>query len=58
VSQSSSIFIEICRKKEGYSLPWDQIGYLEVKVVKGVPEAIKVTGSPSVELLCGSASVN
>jgi quinol-cytochrome oxidoreductase complex cytochrome b subunit len=50
VSQSSSIFIEICRKKEGYSLPWDQIGYLEVKVVKGVPEAIKVTAIKAIPI--------
>lgn len=41
----------------GYSLHWDQIGYLEMKIVTGVPEPIPVIGSPMVELLCGSVSV-
>lgn len=41
----------------GYSLPRDQIGHWAVKIVTGVPEAIPVTGSPSVELLRGSVSV-
>ncbi|KAL5568807.1 hypothetical protein UlMin_025382 [Ulmus minor] len=41
----------------GYSLPRDQIGYLAVKIVTGVPEVIPVIGSPLVELLCESASV-
>nr|YP_009589688.1 cytochrome b6 [Selaginella remotifolia]QBL76271.1 cytochrome b6 [Selaginella remotifolia] len=41
----------------GYSLPWDQIGYWAVKTVTGVPEAIPVIGSPSVESLRGSVSV-
>ncbi|CAF1955643.1 hypothetical protein Bca4012_076033 [Brassica carinata] len=42
---------------EGYSLPWDQIGYWAVKIVTVVPDAIPVIGSPLVELLRGSASV-
>jgi cytochrome b6 len=41
----------------GYSLPWDQIGYWEVKIVIGVPEDILVIGSPLLELLRGSVSV-
>jgi cytochrome b6 len=41
----------------GYSLPRDQIGYLAVKIVTGVLEAIPVIGSPLVELLHVSASV-
>jgi cytochrome b6 len=41
----------------GYSFPWDQIGYWEVKIVIGVPEAIPVIGSPLVELLRGSVSM-
>ncbi|KAI5664236.1 hypothetical protein M9H77_23559 [Catharanthus roseus] len=40
-----------------YSLPWDQIGYWAVKIIVDVPEAIPVIGSPLVELLRGSASV-
>ncbi|MBA0638356.1 hypothetical protein Godav_024546, partial [Gossypium davidsonii] len=34
----------------GYSLPWDQVGYWEVKIIIGVPDAILVIG-----LLRGSA---
>ncbi|CAL5209164.1 unnamed protein product [Lathyrus oleraceus] len=41
----------------GYSLPWDQIGYWEVKIVTGVPDTIPVIGSSVVELLRGSANV-
>ena len=41
----------------GYSLPRDQIGYWAVKIVTDLPEVILVVGPPSIELLCGSASV-
>nr|YP_009561291.1 cytochrome b6 [Selaginella indica]QAR48689.1 cytochrome b6 [Selaginella indica] len=41
----------------GYSSPRDQIGYWAVRTVTGVPEAIPVTGSPSVESSRGSVSV-
>nr|UFP91584.1 cytochrome b6 [Selaginella erythropus] len=41
----------------GHPSPWDQIGHRAVKIVTGVPEAIPVIGSPSVELPRGSVSV-
>jgi cytochrome b6 len=41
----------------GYSSPWDQIGYWAVKIVTGVPEAIPLIGSSSVESSRGSVSV-
>ncbi|KAL2905764.1 Cytochrome b6 [Bienertia sinuspersici] len=41
----------------GYCLPWDQIGYWEVKIIIGVSKVILVIGSPLVELLHGSANV-
>ncbi|KAK2646540.1 hypothetical protein Ddye_021735, partial [Dipteronia dyeriana] len=42
----------------GYSLPWDQIGYLAVKIVTGVSEVIPILRSPLVELLRGSANLS
>nr|QGU93176.1 cytochrome b6 [Selaginella rossii] len=41
----------------GHSSPRDQIGHRAVKTATGVPEAIPVIGSPSVELSRGSVSV-
>ena len=41
----------------GYSLPWDQIGFWAIKIVRGVPAAIPVVGDSLVELLRGGQSV-
>jgi cytochrome b6 len=41
----------------GYSLPWDQVGYWAVKIVRGVPDAIPGVGPAIVELLRGGPSV-
>ncbi|KAL4182819.1 hypothetical protein AMTRI_Chr11g152130 [Amborella trichopoda] len=41
----------------GYSLPQVQIGYLAVKNVTDMPEAIPIIGMPLIELLRGRAIV-
>jgi cytochrome b6 len=41
----------------GYSLPWDQVGYLACKIVTGVPDDIPVVGDLLVQVLRGGVSV-
>ncbi len=41
----------------GYCLPWDHVGYLAVKIVSGVPDAIPFVGSTIVELMRGGTAV-